>query len=144
LGTAGSLSLLKGKIDKTFFVTNCDIKIDQDYAEILKYHLENKNELTVVAAVKSYEIPYGTIETKENGLLASMAEKPEIRLNINTGFYILEPQLIDEIPQDTFYNITDLIEKLQSEGRRVGVFPVTQNSWKDIGEWKEYLHLIGK
>ncbi len=144
LGTAGSLHLLDGAITETFFVTNCDIMIDEDYSEILKYHRENNNELTVVAALKSYKIPYGTIETKADGILDSITEKPEITFYINTGLYILEPHLINEIPKDTFYHITSLIEKLQVENRRVGVFPVSENSWTDIGEWKEYLKLINE
>ncbi|OFY81658.1 MAG: mannose-1-phosphate guanylyltransferase, partial [Bacteroidetes bacterium RIFOXYA12_FULL_35_11] len=104
LGTAGSLQLLKDVIKETFFVTNCDILINQDYSEILKYHRENNNELTVVAALKNYSIPYGTIETGKNGVLDSITEKPEITFKINTGFYILEPHLISEIPQNTFFH----------------------------------------
>jgi len=139
LGTAGSLHLLNNKIKSTFFVTNCDILIEQDYAEILEYHRANKNEITVVAAVKSIQIPYGTIQTKEDGLIESLVEKPEYSFKINTGFYILEPHLIAEIPTDTFFHITYLIEKLYKEGRRVGVFPVHDGAWTDIGNWKEYL-----
>jgi dTDP-glucose pyrophosphorylase len=142
LGTAGSLYLLKNKIHSTFFVTNCDIIIDQDYAEILNYHRENKNEITIVAAIKSYPIPYGTLSTLEDGLLESIQEKPEYIFKINTGFYILEPQLLDEIKPNQFYHITTLIEKLQEEKRRVGVFPVSNGSWVDIGNWKEYLSYI--
>jgi dTDP-glucose pyrophosphorylase len=142
LGTAGSLHLLDQGLNDTFFVSNCDILIDQDYSEILAYHRENKNELTVVAALKSFSIPYGTIETGENGILNSITEKPEITFKINTGLYILEPSLLKEIPKNTFYHITTLIEDLQKQNRRVGVFPISENSWKDIGEWKEYLKLI--
>lgn len=142
LGTAGSLSLLKGKIDQTFFVSNCDILIDQDYSEILNYHYENKNEITVVAALKHFPIAYGTIETGENGHLAALVEKPELTFKINSGMYILEPHLIDEIPDSTIYYITDLIGKLQLQGRRVGVFPILQSSWLDIGDWKEYLDVL--
>lgn len=64
LGTAGSLYLIKDKIKTTFFVSNCDIIINDNYAEILKYHKENKNELTIISALKNYPIPYGTITTK--------------------------------------------------------------------------------
>jgi dTDP-glucose pyrophosphorylase len=142
LGTAGSLHLLDTALNDTFFVSNCDILIDQDYSEILAYHRENKNELTVVAALKSFSIPYGTIETGENGILNSITEKPQITFKINTGLYILEPSLLKEIPKNTFYHITTLIEDLQKQNRRVGVFPISENSWKDIGEWKEYLKLI--
>lgn len=144
LGTAGSLNLLKGKIDTTFFVSNCDILVDEDYSEILNYHRQNGNELTIVAALKSYRIPYGTIETKSDGLINCIVEKPEITFNINTGFYILEPHLINEIPKNEFFHITGLIENLIKNNRRVGVFPISENSWKDIGEWKEYLKLINE
>ena len=141
LGTAGSLRLLKDKINSTFFVSNCDILIEEDYAEILKYHKTNRNELTVVAAVKTFSIPYGTISTSENGLLESIEEKPTLSFKINTGLYILEPSLLDDIP-DEFYHITHLMEKLKSEGRRVGVYPISQNDWKDMGDWNEYLKMI--
>ena len=142
LGTAGSLHLLKDKIKDTFFVSNCDIIIEEDYGEILKYHCENHNEITVVAAIKNLAIPYGTLETKEEGLLSDIKEKPEYTFKINTGMYILEPHLIDEIPQDEFYHITFLIEKLVKEGRRVGVYPINEGSWIDVGNWDEYFKYI--
>lgn len=141
MGTAGSLRLLKDKINSTFFVSNCDILIEEDYANILEYHRNNKNELTVVAAVKTISIPYGTIITGENGLLESIEEKPTLSFKINTGLYILEPSLLDDIP-DEFFHITHLMEKLKAQGRRVGVYPISQNDWKDMGDWKEYLKLI--
>lgn len=141
-GTAGSLHMLRDKIDSTFFVSNCDIIIDQDYADILTYHRDNKNEITIVAALKSYPIPYGTLTTNNEGLLESIEEKPEYIFKINTGLYVLEAHLIDEIPPNDFYHITTLIEKLHKENRRVGVFPVSDGSWTDIGNWKEYLPFI--
>lgn len=141
MGTAGSLRLLKDKINSTFFVSNCDILIEEDYADILEYHRNNKNELTVVAAVKTISIPYGTIITGENGLLESIEEKPTLSFKINTGLYILEPSLLDDIPDD-FFHITHLMEKLKAQGRRVGVYPISQNDWRDMGEWSEYLKMI--
>jgi NDP-sugar pyrophosphorylase family protein len=144
LGTAGSLHLLQDQIDDTFFVSNCDIIIDQDYNEILSYHRENKNEITVVAALKNYSIPYGIFTTREDGLLDSFVEKPELILKINTGLYILEPHLIREIPQNEFYHITSLIEKLQKQNRRVGVFPVSEGSWTDVGNWNEYFKMVNR
>lgn len=143
MGTAGSLRLLKDKLNSTFFVSNCDILINENYADILKYHQSNHNELTVVAALKTYSIPYGTIITGENGLLESIEEKPNLTFKINTGLYILEPSILDEIPDD-FFHITHLMEKLKQEGRRVGVYPISQNDWIDMGDWNEYLKLIKK
>jgi dTDP-glucose pyrophosphorylase len=144
LGTAGSLFMLKGKIKTTFFVSNCDILIDQDYGEIYDYHMEQKNELTIVAALKHVRIPYGTVETAEGGQLTKLVEKPEITYKINSGLYILEPHLLDEIPENKFYNITDLIDKILERKGKVGVFPVTEKSWTDIGEWSEYLKITNK
>jgi len=144
LGTAGSLSLLKENIDETFFVSNCDILIEQDYSKILKYHKENNNELTVIAALKNYAIPYGTIDTGENGKLLSLNEKPNLTFKINSGMYILEPHLLNEIPINTFFHITDLIEKIRDRNGNIGVFPVSEKSWKDVGEWDKYLDRIQK
>ena len=144
LGTIGSVSLLKGKIDKPFFVSNCDIIIDQDYRDVYDYHRNNKNDITIVTAIKSFHIPYGVIETGENGLMKGISEKPDMSYMINTGVYILEPQLINEIPTDTFYHITDLIEKVRGKGGRIGCFPVSEKSWTDIGDWNEYLKTIRK
>lgn len=141
-GTAGSLSLLKGRIDETFFVTNCDNLIEQDYNEILDYHRNNRNEITIVAAVKHFPIAYGTIETGENGHLVELTEKPDLTFKINSGMYILEPGLLKEIPDNSVFNITDLIGRLQDQKRRVGVFPVWHTCWVDIGDWNEYLNII--
>ena len=120
-------------------MSNCDSILDEDYGEILRYHRENKNEITVVSVMKSMYIPYGTLETGENGLLKAIQEKPEMTFKINTGMYILEPHLLKEIPSDRVYHITYLIDKLVQEGRRVGVYPVNEGSWIDVGNWDEYL-----
>jgi len=142
MGTAGSLSLLKNEINGTFFVSNCDILIEQDYSEILNYHYANKNEITIVAALKHYPLAYGIIETGENGKLLKLVEKPELTFKINSGMYILEPHLLDEIPGNQFFHITQLIEKIISRKGNVGVFPVSERSWKDIGNWEEYQNYI--
>ncbi|MDL2241961.1 nucleotidyltransferase family protein [Bacteroidales bacterium OttesenSCG-928-L03] len=141
MGTAGSLRLLKDRINSTFFVSNCDILIQEDYDNILEYHRDNQNELTVVAAIKTFSIPYGTIITGDNGLLQSIEEKPTLSFKINTGLYILEPSLLKDIPDD-FFHITHLMEKLTAQGRRVGVYPISQNDWTDMGDWDEYLKMI--
>ena len=143
MGTAGSLSLLKDIIKETFFVSNCDILIEQDYSEILEYHQTNKNDITIVAALKHYPIPYGTIETTDNGQLVDLQEKPELTFKINSGMYILEPHVLNQIPENKFFHITHLIEKIHQDGGTVGVFPVSEKSWKDIGEWDEYLKING-
>ena len=143
LGTIGSVSLLKGKITTPFFVSNCDSINDQDYRDVYDYHIQNKNDLTIVTMVKTFRIPYGVIETGEDGLMQSLKEKPELNYQVNTGVYILNPELIDEIPDGEFFHITHLMEKVKARGGRVGCFPVSENAWHDMGEWPEYLKMIG-
>lgn len=142
LGTIGSVSLLKGKITTPFFVSNCDIIIDQDYRDVYDYHKSNHNDLTIVTAVKSFKIPYGVIETGEDGLMTGLQEKPDITYMINTGVYLLNPECINEIPEGEFFHITHLMEKIKARGGRVGCFPVSENAWRDMGEWPEYLKMI--
>lgn len=143
LGTIGSVSLLKGKITTPFFVSNCDSINDQDYRDVYDYHVHNKNDLTIVTMVKSIRIPYGVIETGENGLMTGLREKPELNYQVNTGAYILNPECIDEIPEGEFFHITHLMEKIKARGGRVGCYPVSEGSWHDMGEWPEYLKMIG-
>ena len=138
LGTAGSLYLIKDKIKNTFFVTNCDILIDQDYRDIYNFHIENNNDITIVGAIKQYQIPYGTLEIGKNSNLKALKEKPELTFFVNTGMYILEKGVLDYIPEGNFFHMTDLIEEVIDKGRKVGVFPVSERSWMDIGEWNEY------
>jgi len=142
LGTIGSVSLLKGKITTPFFVSNCDSINEQDYREVYDYHLSNHNDLTIVTMVKSIKIPYGVIETGEDGLMISLSEKPELTYQVNTGVYILNPSCIDAIPEGEFFHITYLMEKIKAHGGRVGCFPVSEHAWKDMGEWPEYLKMI--
>ena len=142
LGTIGSVSLLNGKITTPFFVSNCDSINEQDYRDVYDYHVSNHNDMTIVTMVKSFKIPYGVIETGEDGLMTALKEKPEQTYQVNTGVYILNPDLIDEIPKGEVFHITHLMEKVQKRGGRVGCFPVSEQSWHDMGEWPEYLRMI--
>jgi len=139
LGTAGSIKLAKQYIESTFFVSNCDILIDDDYANILDFHKESKNEITIVAAIMQSSIPYGVLETNYEGQLIDINEKPEYYYKINSGLYILEPSVFEDIPDNRVYHITDLIKMLMKQKRKVGVFPVSKESWKDMGNWDEFL-----
>lgn len=135
-GTAGGLRLLKGHINETFFMTNCDILIEDNYYEILKYHRQHGNLITLVCALKKETIPYGIIETKENGEIIRLKEKPSFDFLTNTGFYVIEPEFLDEIP-DSFIHITDVIQSCIDKGMKVGVYPVIADSWMDMGQIEE-------
>lgn len=137
LGTAGSLSLIDKPFDKPFFVTNCDILIQADYSDVYKYHIESKNDITMVVALKRIVIPYGVVKTSGQGVVSSIEEKPKLSYFINTGMYVLNPEILKEIPRDTFYHMTDLTDRLLAAGRKVGMYPISEDSFLDMGEFEE-------
>ncbi|NEW85266.1 MAG: NTP transferase domain-containing protein, partial [Mariniphaga sp.] len=142
LGTAGALKKLKNIIKSTFIVSNCDIIIKSDYTKIIDFHKNGKYDLTLVASMHHYTIPYGVCYVENGGDLKEMSEKPQYDYLINTGMYVLEPHVIDFIPENTFYHITHLIESLKKNNLKVGVYPVYEKSWIDVGQWEEYRNAI--
>lgn len=142
LGTAGSLYLLKDKIKETFFLSNCDILVEADYEDILKYHKMKQNKITMVTSLKNYKIPYGVIKLTDKGQVSETIEKPEYSYLINAGFYVLEPEVLNDIPENKFFHITDLINMYIDSGKRVGTYPIRENAWFDMGEFKEMDRMI--
>lgn len=88
--------------------------------------------------MQHYTTPYGVCEIKNGGELEVSREKPEQDFLVNTGMYILNPDVLKYIPENEFYHITDLIDKIKDEGLKVGVYPVSEKSWVDVGQWEEY------
>ena len=139
-GSGGSLALFREKIASTFIVTNCDIIVDDEYYKFLEYHRGNNNDVTIITSLKSYTIPYGTIDSAEDGILIDFHEKPKLNYQINTGLYLLEPGVFDYVPEESFIHITEIISRVKEGGGRIGVFPVSEKSWRDIGEWNLFLN----
>lgn len=137
LGTAGSLHLISKTFSKPLIVTNCDILIQADYEDIYKYHSQSGNALTIVTALKNIVVPYGVVETKENGTITKMEEKPKLSYFVNTGMYVLNPDLLAGIPKDTFFHMTDLADMLLKAGDQVGMYPISEDSFLDMGEFEE-------
>lgn len=137
LGTGGGLSLLKGKIDSTFILSNCDILIEEDYEKIYNYHKKEENLITMVCSLKNIKIPYGVIEISETGEIEEMKEKPEISFFTNTGMYVVDPRVIEELEDNKVIGFPDIIEKYKKMGEKIGVYPISENSWLDMGQLDE-------
>jgi dTDP-glucose pyrophosphorylase len=138
LGTAGALKFLKGSITEAFFVSNCDVIIKADYASVYDFHKHGNYDLTLIGSMQQYTIPYGVCDIAGGGALKSIREKPRYDLLVNTGLYLMNPAVLDFIPENKSYDMTDLINSLKENGKDVGVFPVSEKSWIDIGQWNEY------
>ena len=137
-GTAGSLKLLADKLDKPFFVSNCDIIVETNCADIYRFHTKNSYDITLVASAKQFNIPYGICELNGSGSLERIQEKPEYNYLVNTGLYVLNPDVIDLIPDDKLFHITHLIDKVKENNGTIGVYPVSEKAWIDVGQWAEY------
>lgn len=137
-GTAGSLKLLADKLNKPFFVSNCDIVIEADYADIYHFHTQNSYDITLVASTKQFNIPYGICELNGEGSLERINEKPEYNFLVNTGLYVLNPDVLELIPDNQFFHITHLIDKIKENGGQIGVYPINEMAWIDVGQWAEY------
>jgi len=138
LGTAGSLKLIANKLNRPFFVSNCDIIIETDYADLYRFHMQNRHDITLVASAKQFNIPYGICELNGGGSLDRIKEKPEYNFLVNAGMYVLNPAALELIPENQLFHITHLIDKIKENGGQIGVYPVSENAWIDIGQWAEY------
>jgi dTDP-glucose pyrophosphorylase len=144
LGTGGGLSLLKGEINQTFFMTNCDILVFEDYYEILKQHQSSGNLVTMVCSAKNIIIPYGIVDIDKNGHISSLTEKPSYSFLANTGFYVIEPEFLEFVPDNTFVHITDIFETVIAQGKKVGIYPISEEKWADMGQLDEMEKMISK
>lgn len=137
-GTAGSLELLPADIADTFIVTNCDIIVKADYAEVLKFHKESKADLTVIASIQHHVIPYGVVEYGEHGVVTGIKEKPEFSFSINTGVYVVNKSCLSTIPHGEVFHMTHMMEALIANGNKVVTYLVNEKDYIDIGQWEEY------
>lgn len=137
LGTGGGLSLLRNKLTDTFFFANCDVLLTANYENLVKFHKENKNLITMVCAYKNMNIPYGVVEMGINGLIEGMKEKPLMSFLTNTGIYVVEPEVINDIDDAVSLGFPDIIEQERQKGKKVAVYPVSENDWMDMGQLPE-------
>ena len=137
LGTGGGLTLLRGRFNSTFFFANCDALLTANYESMLKFHKENSNAITMVCAYKNINIPYGVVEMGVNGVIEKMKEKPLMSFLTNTGIYIVEPEVIDDMIDGVAIGFPDIVELQRQKGKKVAVFPVSENDWMDMGQLPE-------
>ena len=140
LGTGGGLGLLKECIDSTFILSNCDILVSADYADILHYHRKNRNLVTMICAYRNIKIPYGVIETGANGRIINMREKPEMSFQTNTGVYLVEPSVLETIEDDTPIGFPDIMKRLVD--KRIAAYPISEHDWLDMGQFDEMERML--
>ena len=137
LGTAGGISLIKDKFESPIIISNCDVLVETNFNDLIKFHIDSRNDMTIISSIKSVPIPYGVLNISEEGRVVSIEEKPTYSRLINTGIYVLNPEIIEWIPKDQKYHMTDLTKEMIRGGRKVGTFPVGEGAFYDMGEYEE-------
>lgn len=136
LGTIGSIKFVENFYNDTVLVMNSDLFTNINYEDFYLHFREHNAEMSVAAVPYTVSVPYGIFDL-EGRNIKGLIEKPTYNYYANAGIYLIKRSAVDEIPEDTFFNATDLIEKLISEGKKVIRFPLN-GTWIDIGNPQEY------
>ena len=142
LGTAGSLYYLKNKIKNYFFLTNCDILVNANYFDILNFHLKKKNDITIVTAKKTFNLPYGVCNVEKKNF--QFIEKPKFKFNINVGLYLLNKSILNLLKKKQYLNFNTLLEKSLKNNKKVGYYKIKDRDWVDVGQLDKYKNFINK
>jgi NDP-sugar pyrophosphorylase family protein/flavin reductase (DIM6/NTAB) family NADH-FMN oxidoreductase RutF len=138
LGTSGPLRLVDG-LDDTFIVMNGDVLTNIDYADLLAYHRESGNVLTIATHSRSIKIDYGVLhlDGQPSPGIKAYEEKPEVLSTVSMGIYVLEPSVLEYIPKGRIFDLPDLVHALLRDGHRLGAY-LYDGLWFDIGRKEDY------
>jgi len=140
LGTAAPLKLMKD-LDSTFIVMNGDVLTTLDFGDVVRNHREHGNALTIATHKRSIKIDYGMLHLDVTGRVRKFEEKPEIVSPVSMGVYVMEPYVLDYIPEAEHFDFPELVQALLGADRRIGAY-VYDGLWFDIGRQEDYEHAM--
>lgn len=136
LGTAGALSLLPEKPTHPLLVMNGDVLTKVNFRQLLEFHLEHRAQATMCVREYDFQVPYGVVKI-DRQRITGIDEKPVQRFFVNAGIYVLDPAVMELIPQDAYYDMPSLFENLIQRGDETSAFPIREY-WLDIGQLADY------
>jgi NDP-sugar pyrophosphorylase family protein len=137
LGTAGPLKLFQDKLEDSFLMMNGDILTDLNFTKLMDYHKASGASATIAVTKRKVDMNYGIVEIDEEKTLTGWKEKPNIDYFVSMSIYVLEPEVLELIPEDQVFDLPDLILKLMDKGSLVKGFPY-DGYWQDIGRPEDY------
>jgi len=137
-GTAGALRLLAGQVSGPVLVTNCDVLVGIRFRDLVDFHVKSGHTMTMVASVRTFQLPYGACTIGPHGTLEGIEEKPALTRLVNTGLYVIDAAAFADIPDHHVYHMNTFMSDLMASGRPVSVFPASSEAWVDVGQWDEY------
>ncbi len=136
LGTAGALGLLPAKPQAPILLMNGDILTKINYGQLLEFHKKSLSDATVCIKEQHSQIPYGVVTVDQNRL-KKIEEKPAQRFFINAGLYVLNPEVLNYVPPDSYFDIPELFKVLLKNEKEIAAFPIREY-WVDIGRFDDY------
>lgn len=136
LGTIGSVSLIEKFSNDYVLLTNSDLLTNLDYEKLFEEFLQSDADMAIVSIPYEVNIPYAVLEINE-GYVQSLKEKPQYTYFSNAGIYLFKKKVLDQIPSNSYFNATDLIEKLINKGHKIFNFSLN-DLWIDIGTHSDF------
>lgn len=136
MGTAGALSLIRDRLTEPFFVMNGDLLTNVNFEHMHDFHESNNAEATMAVREYDFQVPYGVVNVQD-GKIQSIEEKPTHKFFVSAGIYMLSPTVLAHIPDDDFFDMPTLFEKLIEAKHNAVSFPIREY-WLDIGRVSDY------
>jgi dTDP-glucose pyrophosphorylase len=132
LGTAGALRLIQDRPDYPVIIMNGDLLTRVDFHHLLDFHRQHDSQATMGVRQYDFQVPFGVVELDGNRI-KEINEKPVHNFFVNAGIYVLEPDLLDLIPENAHFDMTELFEKVIEMNCDTAVFPIREY-WLDVGQ----------
>ncbi len=142
LGTAGALSLVSEKLTDPLFVMNGDLLTKVNFSQLLDFHISHHAKGTMCVREYDFQVPYGVVQTQDHRILG-IKEKPIEHFFVNAGIYVLEPEVLNLIPPNTYFDMPSLFESLINRRNETVVFPIREY-WLDIGHMADFERANGE
>ena len=142
LGTVGSLRLLSATNNQPIIVLNGDILTKVDFRNLLDFHLSQEADATLCIREYQLEVPYGVVSVERNRF-RGIEEKPKEKFHINAGLYVINPELINYIPENAYFDMPELFKILAQKNHETAVYPIREY-WMDIGHMEDYERANGE
>lgn len=136
MGTAGALTLMRDKLTEPFFVMNADLLTNVNFGHMHDYHLSNDALATMAVREYDFQVPYGVVNVHD-GKIVSIEEKPTHKFFVSAGIYMLSPKTLTKLPDDKFFDMPTLFQKIIAAKANAISFPIREY-WLDIGRMSDY------
>ncbi|WP_333575882.1 nucleotidyltransferase family protein [Sphingobacterium sp.] len=137
LGTVGSILLVDHFSHDDIIVMNSDLLTNIDFADFFQTYKKTDADMAVATTSYHVDVPYAVLEVNESNTVKSLKEKPRYTYYSNAGIYILKRDLLKMIPENQFFDITDLMDRILEMNLKLVTYPIN-GYWLDVGKHEDF------